>query len=364
MAFGTRPEVIKLAPVIRALEGRAETVLCSTGQHHDMLPPALDAFGLAPHVDLAVMTADQPLNVLFSRVIAGVDAVYLRERPDWVLVQGDTTTTLAAALAAFHRGIPVGHVEAGLRSHQLDDPFPEEGNRSLVARIARLHFAPTERARANLLKEAVDPARIVVTGNTIVDAIALMRDRRATPDSAVAALADPRGRLVLVTCHRREKFGKRLEGICGAVASLCRRYPDIRFVFPVHPNPNVRGPVHALLGGIANLSLLDSVSYRASLDLVARAALILTDSGGIQEEAPSFGVPVVVMREHTERPENIEAGFATLAGIDPAAIEREAVAWLDDPARAARLRTMDNPFGDGRAAERIVSSLLSGRANP
>jgi UDP-N-acetylglucosamine 2-epimerase (non-hydrolysing) len=355
VVFGTRPEVIKLAPVIRALEGLATVRICSTGQHGDMMSDAMRAFALKADVDLAVMRPEQPLNLLTARIIEGIDPLLAVEAPDWVLVQGDTTTAFAAGLAAFHRGIQVGHVEAGLRTRDLADPFPEEANRAMIARFARLNFAPTEGARQSLIREGIDAARIVVTGNTVVDAMNLVRGSGTPPPGAP--------RVVLITCHRREALPAGLVNVCKAVSKLCGLYPQHRFVFPVHPNPQVREPVFRLLRGIANLDLIDPLPYRASLDLLAAASLVITDSGGLQEEAPSFGVPVVVIREHTERPEGIAAGFATLAGLDAERIQRAAGAWLDDPNSGGRLKEMPNPYGDGQAAQRIADVVIqAGRA--
>ena len=358
VAFGTRPEVIKLAPVILALRGRAKTVLCATGQHSDMLREAMKAFDIVPDIELGVMTAEQSLNALASRVLGRIDAVYAEHAPDWVVVQGDTTTAFMAALAAFHRRIRVAHVEAGLRTGDLADPFPEEANRSLISRLARMHFAPTERAKRNLLADNIDPAAILVTGNTIVDAIEWMRTKAAA--GGVTLTRKPsKTPLVLVTCHRREAFGDGILQLCQALARLAARYPGTRIVFPVHPNPNVHGPAYRMLGGTDNLSLIDPLPYSAMLELMAEASLIITDSGGIQEEAPSFGVPLLVIREQTERPEVVEAGFATLAGTRSEAIETAAAAWLDHPERAVHLKTLANPYGDGQAARRIVDALLS-----
>jgi UDP-N-acetylglucosamine 2-epimerase (non-hydrolysing) len=357
VAFGTRPEVIKLAPVILELRRRSvQSVLCTTGQHRDLLPQAMEIFGIVPDVDLATMRPGQSVNHLAGRIVSDLDAILARERPDWVVVQGDTTSALMSGLAAFHRGIRVGHIEAGLRSFDLAAPFPEESNRVLLACLATLHFAPTERAKRNLLAENVDPARILVTGNTVVDAV------RYAAGSSVSSFVSPDSAAiptVVVTSHRREQIGTGLQAICLAVKRLCARYPDHRFVFPIHPNPDVRKQALAELDRITNLSVIDPLPYREMLDLIAGARLIITDSGGIQEEAPSFGVPIVVVREKTERPEAIEAGFATLAGLDPAAIERAAADWLDDPSRSARLKAMANPYGDGDAARRIVDGLFA-----
>ncbi|MBU9355013.1 non-hydrolyzing UDP-N-acetylglucosamine 2-epimerase [Burkholderia multivorans] len=360
VVMGTRPEVIKLAPVVAALRGNAEVVVCTSGQHREMLAQALAYFGIEPDVGVDTMSPGQSLNVLSARILSEMDGVLARERPDWVLVQGDTTTALCAGLAAFHRGIAVGHVEAGLRTGDLSSPFPEEANRSLLGRIATRHFAPTESARRNLVREGIDDASIVVTGNTVVDAIALAkREWLDAPASLRLPEAfDTTRPFVLVTCHRRENFGETLLGICEVLRRLCERYAQYQWIFPVHFNPSVREPVLQKLTGVRNLALIEPVDYPSSLYLISRSTLVISDSGGIQEEAPSFGVPVVVMRNHTERGEGIEAGFATLAGQAADRIEAAASSWLDDAGRRAALRSRPNPYGDGQASSRIVASLL------
>jgi UDP-N-acetylglucosamine 2-epimerase (non-hydrolysing) len=362
VAFGTRPEVIKLAPVVEALRGHADLAVCATGQHREMSAQALEAFGIVPDIALDVMRPDQSLNQLAARLLAELDPVLERERPDWVLVQGDTTSAFCTGLAAFHRGIPVAHVEAGLRTGDLASPFPEEANRSLLARIVTRHFAPTRRAKQALLSEGIPEEKIVVTGNTVVDAIELVRDRWFTVTDENLADLIPRldsKPLVLVTCHRRENFGGILEAICDLLRRLCASYPGIHWVFPVHLNPQVREPVNRLLSDIGNLSLIPPVDYVTSLRLIGRATLVVSDSGGIQEEAPSFGAPVVVMRAHTERREGIESGLATLAGQEPAGIETAVRSWLDAPERRQQLATRRNPYGDGHAADRIRASLFT-----
>lgn len=359
VVMGTRPEVIKLAPVVTALRAEVETTVCTTGQHREMLQQALGFFGLRPDVELDTMRAGQSLNALTARLMTSLDDAMERIRPDWVVVQGDTTSAFCASLAAFHRHIPVAHVEAGLRTGDLASPFPEEANRSLIGRIASLHFAPTQLAREHLLRENVPAERIIVTGNSVVDAIDAVRAQWATvpPANPLPAWDGSEDSHVLVTCHRRENFGDVLAGICGSLRRLCERYSAYRWVFPVHLNPAVRGPVLDALGGVRNLALLDPVDYPTSLYLISRSALVVSDSGGIQEEAPSFGVPVVVMRNHTERREGVDAGFATLAGQASASIEAAVSAWLDDESRRAALRDRTNPYGDGRAAQRILRGL-------
>lgn len=357
VVMGTRPEVIKLAPVVGALRSVAETVVCSSGQHREMLAQALSVFCIEPDIRLDVMVPGQSLNALAATLLSALDRAIEQARPDWVLVQGDTTTAFCAGMAAFHRGVPVGHVEAGLRTGNLASPFPEEANRSLLARLTTRHFAPTRLARANLLGEGIAESTVVVTGNTVVDAIGMVRQSwSSTPPALPAEVHSSEGH-VLVTCHRRENFGDVMHGICRALRRLCARYPHRRWLFPVHPNPAVREPVRRELHGIENLVLMDPVDYAGSLYLISRSALVVSDSGGIQEEAPTFGVPVVVMRHHTERREGLDAGFATLAGQSPDKIEAVVAGWLDDPDRCGALRNRDNPYGDGRAAARIVASL-------
>lgn len=360
VVMGTRPEVIKLAPVVAALRRHVDVQVCTSGQHREMLAQALAYFGIEPDIGVDTMSPGQSLNILSARILTEMDGVLARERPDWVFVQGDTTTAFCAGLAAFHRGIPVAHVEAGLRTGDLANPFPEEANRSLLSRIATRHFAPTQSARENLIREGVDASAIVVTGNTVVDAIALAKDqwREAPATLNLPGTCDITRPLVLVTCHRRENFGETLLGICLVLRRLCERYGEYQWVFPVHLNPAVREPVRRELAGIRNLELVEPVDYPSSLYLISRSVLVISDSGGIQEEAPSFGVPVVVMRSHTERAEGVQAGFATLAGQLPERIEAVATSWLDDADRRARLRARPNPYGDGLASQRIVESLL------
>ncbi|MDR3213581.1 MAG: UDP-N-acetylglucosamine 2-epimerase (non-hydrolyzing) [Azoarcus sp.] len=366
--LGTRPETIKLAPVVDALNAAAiSTIVCATGQHREMLEQALRVFSIQPHISLAAMTPGQTLNRLAARLLTDMDAVLDHEQPDWVLVQGDTTTAFCGGLAAFHRGIRVGHVEAGLRTGELSSPFPEEANRSLLARIATLHFAPTRRNRQALLAEGIPENAIHVTGNTGIDALEKARSLTEAAQTAGrlptldAILAAAQGKpLVLVTCHRRENFGGVLENICRLLKRLCERHAGFYWVFPVHLNPNVQEPVRRILAAVPNLRLLNPLDYLTSLALIARSSLILSDSGGIQEEAPAFGAPVVVMRNHTERPEGVAAGFATLAGQAPESIEAAVDGWLLHPERRADLKHRANPYGDGHASERIVA-LLQGK---
>lgn len=361
VVLGTRPEVIKLSPVIAELRRRAQVCVCASGQHREMLLQALDAFSLVPDVMLDVMSPGRSLNILASRLLESIDGILETELPDWVLVQGDTSTALCAGLAAFQRNIKVGHVEAGLRTGDLTSPFPEEANRSLLARIATLHFAPTRQAVAALHSEGIADGAILVTGNTVVDAINQVK--ASWPEGGPASLpAHIRQRLeagpsVLVTCHRRENFGSVMEEYCLMLIRLSERYPNIQWIFPVHLNPAVREPVHRLLSQRPNLLLTEPVDYHSSLYLISKSVLVLSDSGGIQEEAPSFGSPVVVMRQHTERVEGVKAGFATLAGQSPSVIERAVDSWLNDDAARCALRMRANPYGDGCASARIVSAL-------
>jgi len=360
VVMGTRPEVIKLAPVVRALRAEVGTIVCASGQHKDMAAQALEFFDIEPDITLDTMSAGQSLNALSARLLAALDQAMEQVRPDWVIVQGDTTTAFCAGLAAFHRGIRVGHVEAGLRTGDLASPFPEEANRSLLSRITTLHFSPTELARQNLLDEGIPAEKIVVTGNTVVDAIGEVRRSWdvTPPTSPLPEWSGAEKQHILVTCHRRENFGDVLQDICRVLRDLCQRYSDYRWIFPVHLNPAVREPVLRELDGIPNLALIEPVDYPTSLYLISGSAVVVSDSGGIQEEAPTFGVPVVVMRNHTERREGVDAGFATLAGQAPESIESAVISWLDDPARREALRNRANPYGDGLASKRILDTLL------
>jgi len=362
--FGTRPEAIKMAPVVLALR-RAENVdcrVCVTGQHRHMLDQVLELFGIIPDHDLNVMRAGQSLTEITTSVLAGLTDLFAADRPDRILVHGDTTTALAATLAGFYQQIPVGHVEAGLRTGDLSRPWPEEMNRKVVDAIADVLFAPTESARANLLAEGLGNRRIVVTGNTVIDALLhtvgrLRRDIeleeriRRTYD-----FLNPNSKLVLVTGHRRESFGDGFERICRAIAQIARR-ADVEIVYPVHLNPNVREPVGRILAGCSRVHLMEPVDYLPFVYLMDRSHFIITDSGGIQEEAPSLGKPVLVMRDVTERPEAVKAGTVQLVGTDTQRIVASAIALLEDSAIHERSRHIQNPYGDGRAAERIVQEL-------
>jgi len=362
--FGTRPEAIKLAPVIwefRKYPDRVVSKVCVTAQHRQMLDQVLQIFQINPDYDLNIMQDNQSPSYVAAKVLMELERVIQREKPDWVLVQGDTTTVAAAAMAAYYAGVKVGHVEAGLRTGDKWRPFPEEINRRIVGVIADLHFAPTALARANLLREGVPPEAVVVTGNPVIDALRWIVAQPPSPAAiellARAGMPDGR-RLVLVTAHRRESFGAGILALCQALAELAGRFPELTILYPVHPNPNVRQPVHQSLGRIPNIVLTEPLDYATLVHIMAQAVLVLTDSGGIQEEAPSLGKPVLVLREVTERPEAIQAGTARLVGTDPQRIVSETIRLLTDPAEYNRMARAVNPYGDGRAAERIVSALL------
>lgn len=363
LVFGTRPEAIKLAPVIRALAARApalRTVICVTAQHRAMLDQILRLFRIVPDHDLDLMRSDQDHLEVLEEALRGVRQVMDRERPDLVLVQGDTTTALAAALAAGYRRVPVAHVEAGLRTHDPAQPFPEEINRRLTAALAALHFAPTEAARANLRAEGVPDSAIFVTGNTGIDALLMTVDRGYRfRDGVLAGLDFAKTKVILVTAHRRESFGPPLAQICRAIRALVETRPEVAVVFPVHPNPHVQPIVHGELGALERVHLVPPLDYEAFVQVLDRAHLVLTDSGGIQEEAPCLGKPVVVLRRLTERPEALAAGSAVLAGTDPGDILRETSRLLDDPAAYADRAVPRTPFGDGQAAGRIAEVIAS-----
>jgi UDP-N-acetylglucosamine 2-epimerase (non-hydrolysing) len=391
--FGTRPEAIKLAPVILALKAdRAlQCHVCITAQHRQMLDQVLEGFDIQPDADLNLMQPNQTLGSLTARAIEALDGYLAAEKPDLVLVQGDTTTVFSATLAAFYHKIPVGHVEAGLRTGNLQSPWPEEANRVLTTRLASLHFAPTDGNRRKLLQEGVPDERIFVTGNTVIDALFLALEKVRQNPPPIPGLPDflqpPAGdsqpstlrssatedgatlnpQLVLITGHRRENFGDGFENICRAIATLAQRFPHIQFVYPVHLNPNVREPVLRILGGSnsalrtphsapGNVHLIEPLAYLPFVALMERAALILTDSGGVQEEAPSLGKPVLVLRETTERPEALATGAIRLVGTDVDAIVAQASRWLAENALRSAISRPDNPYGDGKAAGRIVAA--------
>src|SRR5579864_1222780 len=360
VVFGTRPEAIKLAPVLTELGGSSafEPVVVVTGQHREMLDQVLELFSIVADLDLGLCEPGQTLSGLMGRALAGLDEALVAERPDAVIVQGDTTTTFAGALAAFHRQVPVFHVEAGLRTLDLASPYPEEANRQLTSRIAALHLAPTLGNRANLIAENVDPSRIVVTGNTVIDALLTAVERSSGyGDPALADLdADPR-RVVLVTAHRRESWGEGRAAVARALAEIARREPGVLLVFPVHRNPVVRDAIIPVVEGLENVRVVEPLAYGGLVRLMKRADVILTDSGGIQEEGPSLGKPVLMLRETTERPEAVLAGTVKLVGTDEATIVHETLALLHDDLAYQSMANAVNPYGDGRAAERSVAAL-------
>lgn len=364
MVFGTRPEAIKMAPLARELRECPELDLhiCSTGQHREMLEQVLTAFGLTVDQDLKVMTQNQTLNGLARDLLDKIDKAYEQVKPDIVLVHGDTTTSFIAALAAFHRHIPIGHVEAGLRTGNLQQPWPEEANRRLTGVIADLHFAPTSKSRDNLLREGVPLEHIEVTGNTVIDALLWMREHlekthwHPAADSPLGKLGDDQ-RMILVTGHRRENFGAGFERICLALAELALRYPDVQFVYPVHLNPQVQKAVYGVLSGRDNIHLVAPQDYQHFVWLMNRAYLILTDSGGVQEEAPALGKPVLVLRKVTERPSVLEGGTVKLVGTLTERIVKETSQLLDDPEAYKKMARVFTPFGDGHASEKIADRL-------
>ncbi len=360
--FGTRPEAIKMAPVIKELRKHpaAECRACVTAQHRQMLDQVLRLFDIEPDYDLDIMQEDQSLSYITGRVLTEVEEIIREEQPDWVLVQGDTTTTMASSLAAFYQGVKVGHIEAGLRTQDKWQPFPEEINRRVTSAVADLHFAPTLWAKGNLLREGVPEERILVTGNTVIDAVLHIAGQpfegRGT---LIEGLSLHDKRIILVTAHRRESFGLPLQHICQALLEIASSYDgDVHIVYPVHLKPRVWQPVQAKLSGVANVSLVPPLDYLTLVHLIKRSYLILTDSGGIQEEAPSFGKPVLVLREVTERPEGVEAGTAKVVGTDTVRIVEEATRLLEDPTEYERMARAINPYGDGRASKRIVQVLV------
>jgi len=360
--FGTRPEAVKMSPVVRELMASdgIESRVCVTAQHREMLDQVLTLFNISPDYDLDLMQENQTLAELSANIFSHLDAVYAQFQPDWVLVQGDTTTVATAALAAYYRRIHVGHVEAGLRTHNKWAPFPEEINRRVAGVVADLHFAPTDWARQNLLKEGIPDEIIHVTGNPVIDALHFVA-AQPEPEEIKALLPELKiGKrdLILVTAHRRENFGQPLENICHALKELAGR-GDVEIVYPVHLNPNVKEPVNRILGDVPHVTLIPPLDYLALIHLMKHAKIILTDSGGIQEEAPAFGVPVLVMRDVTERPEGISAGILKLVGTDQGVIVRESKRLLDDPSAHEQMAKVVNPFGDGKAAKRIVTALQS-----
>jgi UDP-N-acetylglucosamine 2-epimerase (non-hydrolysing) len=362
--FGTRPEAVKMAPVVWQLAHTPgiDAQVVVTAQHREMLDQVLDLFDIQPQVDLNLMKPNQSLAELTANIFTHLDPVLKQLQPDWVLVQGDTTTVMATALLCYYNHIHVGHVEAGLRTGDKWQPFPEEINRRVAGVAADLHFAPTEHSRQNLLREGVPDWRVILTGNPVIDALQQIVQRPA-PAEARELLErcqiGPGGRqLILITAHRRENFGKPFEGICQGLRYLAEAYPErLQLVYPVHLNPNVQEPVNRLLSGVRNITLLPPLEYLPMVHLMKNSTLVLTDSGGIQEEATSLGIPTLVLRQVTERPEGVEAGVLKLVGTDPRRIFKEASRLLEDPAAYQAMASAHNPFGDGHAAERIVQAV-------
>ena len=367
LVFGTRPEAIKMCPLVKEFQqypNDFETVVCVTGQHREMLDQVLKIFGVTPDYDLNIMKQGQDLYDVTARVLTGMRDVLDVVKPDVVLVHGDTTTSMAAAMAAFYRQIPVGHVEAGLRTHNLYSPWPEEMNRQVTGRIAEYDFAPTPLSRQNLLDEGVPEERITVTGNTVIDALHwvvenVLAQGYVPKDPSVAALLQDDKRKILITGHRRENFGEGFISMCTAIRDLARKYPEVDFVYPMHLNPNVRKPIRQVFGDhpAENLHFIEPLDYLDFVYLMSRSYIVLTDSGGIQEEAPGLGKPVLVMRDTTERPEALEAGTVKLVGTDYDRIVSEVSSLLDDPAVYDAMSHAVNPYGDGKACPRIVEKL-------
>ena len=379
LVFGTRPEAIKMAPLVKELEkhnNQIETIVCVTGQHREMLDQVLEIFEIKPDYDLNIMKAGQNLYDVTTRVLLGMREVLEKERPDVVLVHGDTTTSTAAALATFYQQIPVGHVEAGLRTHNIYSPWPEEMNRQLTGRLTTYHFAPTPLSRQNLLNEGVPDDHITVTGNTVIDALHMvinkiknnssleadLKQRLAAEGYNIDRLSDGKRRMVLITGHRRENFGEGFLNICNAIKTLKEKYQDVDFVYPMHLNPNVRRPIHEIFGDdlsdLGNMFFIEPLEYLSFVFLMEKSHIVLTDSGGIQEEAPGIGKPVLVMRDTTERPEALDAGTVVLVGTDYDKIVNNVSLLLDDTAAYERMSRANNPYGDGLASGRIVNELM------
>lgn len=352
---GTRPEAVKMASVILALKEQpwAEVRVLATAQHRHMLDQVLNFFGIEPDIDLNIMRPNQALTTLTARLLLDLDDVLQAEKPDVVLVQGDTTTVMAVALACFYHRIPVGHVEAGLRTWDMQNPFPEEANRVIAGKLARWHFAPTEGSRQNLLREGVPDRDIIVTGNTVIDALLMT----ATKDLEIGIDLDADKRLVLITSHRRENFGEPFRDICRALRTLAERNQDVQFLYPVHPNPNVKDVAQEMLGNYSNIHLCEPLDYAPFVAAMKRSYLIISDSGGVQEEAPALGKPVLVLRDETERPEAVELGVVKLVGPNYDRIVNEAQRLLDDETAYRMMARGISPYGDGHGAERIVETL-------
>ncbi|MEN8428424.1 UDP-N-acetylglucosamine 2-epimerase (non-hydrolyzing) [Acinetobacter towneri] len=366
LVFGTRPEAIKMAPLalqLKQQEGGFETKVCVTGQHRQMLDQVLELFNLTPDYDLNLMKPGQTLSDITSGVLKGLEQVFAEWTPDVVLVHGDTATTFAASLAAYYHKIAVGHVEAGLRTGDIYSPWPEEANRKLTGALTTYHFAPTQSSYNNLIKENIDPKNITITGNTVIDALLTVKEKVETDRAVIAQFEqqfnflDSTKKLILVTGHRRENFGQGFLNICTALANLAKQYPDVQIVYPVHLNPNVQKPVNELLSDISNIHLIAPQDYLPFVYLMNRSYLILTDSGGIQEEAPSLGKPVLVMRDTTERPEAVEAGTVKLVGTDAALIQQSVVELLENTDLYQTMAAAHNPYGDGTASQQIIRAL-------
>ena len=369
LVFGTRPEAIKMAPLVKEFQNSPdfETVVCVTAQHREMLDQVLNLFDITPEYDLDVMKPGQDLYEVTSNILLGLKPVLAEAKPDVVLVHGDTATTMATSIAAFYQQISVGHIEAGLRTHNIYSPWPEEGNRQVTGRLATYHFAPTDESRANLLKENVDDTNVIVTGNTVIDAllsvVSKIQSDKALEQTLIATIADKgyvvnkSKRLILVTGHRRENFGQGFLNICEGLKSLALEYPDVDIVYPVHLNPNVQKPVNEILSDVDNVFLIDPLDYEPFVYMMHNSHFILTDSGGIQEEAPSLGKPVLVMRDTTERPEALNAGTVKLVGTDKDKIISECKILLENEEAYKVMSKSHNPYGDGKACERIVSYL-------
>lgn len=378
LVFGTRPEAIKMAPLVKEFQKHPEsfeTVVCVTGQHREMLDQVLEIFGITPDYDLNIMKQGQDLYDVTSRVLTGMRDILKETKPDIVLVHGDTTTSTSAALASFYQQIPVGHVEAGLRTHNIYSPWPEEMNRQLTGRIATYHFAPTPLSRENLLKENISDSMISVTGNTVIDALYWVVDKIKSDDSLVRRLdaelltagyntmrLNDRKKLVLITGHRRENFGDGFVNMCRAIKTLTEKYPDVDFVYPMHLNPNVRKPIHEVFGedlsDLGNIFFIEPLEYLSFVYLMEKSYVVLTDSGGIQEEAPGLGKPVLVMRDTTERPEALEAGTVKLVGSDYSRITSEVSSLIENDLLYDKMSRAVNPYGDGKACSRIVGILI------
>jgi len=358
--FGTRPEAIKMCPLVKALEQDPDiqSVVCVTAQHRQMLDQVLDLFGVVPDYDLNVMKPNQTISMITCSVLQGLEPVLQKERPDIVLVHGDTSTTFVTALACFYQQIPVGHVEAGLRTYDKYSPFPEEMNRVLTGDLADIHFAPTQRNKDNLTREGIDGAKVEITGNTVIDALLTVAGKPYEfEDETLQKIDFAKKRVITVTCHRRENLGEYMAHIFSALADIAREFDDVEIVYPVHLNPKVRDAANTYLGGISNVHLIEPLTYQPFVNLMAKSFFILTDSGGMQEEAPALGKPVLVVRKETERPEAVEAGTAKLAGVERDTIYAMTKQLLTDPAEYEKMAHAINPYGDGHACASIVKAL-------